>query len=369
MWYLDIPTEHEIRALAELQESAVVSLYLPSTPITPDAQAEALAFRNLADEAVATLEKRPGLERADVEAITQQLTDLVDDSQFWATQANGLGVIATPERHWTFRLPHAPSPGAHVADRVHLLPLLAAGAQSQDCHVLCLSEGGVRLVDVAANLPPQEVRVPNLPVNAEGEVGPDSVSDRTFSKRLVGDEGKRVLVRQFARGVDDALRPLLRGDDRPLVLVAPRPIDSMFRQLCSYPHLLAEGVQANPDRWSLPEIAEAVQPVLLTHQANLDAELAGLLEARRGEGRVLEDMADIARAATAGAVDTLIVDRDNGERGLVADSGALALDPAGGLVVDELARRTVLTGGRVLAVEAGRLPGASPTTAVLRYTL
>lgn len=369
MWHLDIPTQDELRALAKVRGSAVVSLYLPTTPVTPHAGADALAFRNLVDEAVAKLRERAGTARGEVDAIAEQLEDLLDDVEFWATQAGGLGVITAADHQWTYRLPSAPEPAAHVSDRVHLLPLFAAAAESHDCHVLCLSEGDVRLIDLAADMPPQEVDVPGLPSDAASVAGKASIGDRSHSGRLVGSEGKRVRIRQYARAVDDALRPLLHGDDRPLVLVATQPIDGIFRQVCSYPHLVSEGVQASADRWSVTEVAEAVAPVLLSHQEAIDADVVALVDERRGQGRVAEDLADIARGVTAGAVDTLVIDRDHDERGTIDEAGALTLDPEAGLVADELARLAVLASGTVLAVEASRLPGESAAVAVLRYSL
>jgi hypothetical protein len=43
------------------------------------------------------------------------------------------------------------------------------------------------------------------------------------------------------------------------------------------------------------------------------------------------------------------------------------LDPAGPVIAEELVRRVVANGGRVLALAAERLPAGSPVTALLRY--
>jgi hypothetical protein len=82
----------------------------------------------------------------------------------------------------------------------------------------------------------------------------------------------------------------------------------------------------------------------------------------------------VARAATAGAVDTLLVDIDEKVPGLVDDeTGAVALaeddDAASYGVVDEIARRVLLGGGRVLAVRRADLPDATPVAAILRHRL
>lgn len=367
MWHLDIPNNAELRALAAISGPAVVSIYLPTTPITPDARADALAFRNLVDEALAAVAELPDLPRRGDEPIAEQLTDLIDDEQFWATQAHGLGVITTAEHQWTFRLPQQPRAQVTVGDRPHLLPLLAAASESRDAHVLCLSEGAVRLVDVAADLPPQPVEVPELPRDAAAAVGKSSLGDRSHSGRIVGSEGKKVRIRQYARAVDEALRPLLHGDDRPLVLIAPQPINSIFRQVCSAPSLADEGLDTNADIWTDTDVAEAVRPVLVEHAAHVDADLAALVDQRAGQRRVATDLADIARAATYGAVATLVLDRDFDVPGSIADDGTLSTE--GTLLADELARRVFAEGGEVLALASDRLPGGAPATAILRYPL
>ncbi|MCX6482249.1 MAG: hypothetical protein NT146_03045 [Mycobacterium sp.] len=366
MWNLDIPSESELRLLAAINAPAVVTIYMPTTPISQDGAAEAMALHNLVKEAMIEVRQRPELPRGDDEYIEVQLLDLIDDDDFWAHQSHGLGVITTPDGQWTFRLPHRPNAQVHVDDKANLIQLIAATA-AQDAHVLCLSEGEVRLVDVAADLPPKEVKVAGMPSDAASAAGKSSLKDRSPSGRLVGSEGKRVRIRQFARLVDDALMPILRGDERPLILIATEPIYSIFRQVCSAPTLTSLGVEANPDRWSLTKIADAVKPVLVAHAAETDAALANTVDERRGQRRATTDLADIARAATISAVATLIIDREYDERGSIGDDGALTLAPDGPVLAEELARRVVANGGRVLALSADRLPGGSPVTAVLRY--
>jgi hypothetical protein len=40
-------------------------------------------------------------------------------------------------------------------------------------------------------------------------------------------------MRQYARGVDQALRPLLAGLGEPLILAAAEPLDSIYRSASS----------------------------------------------------------------------------------------------------------------------------------------
>ena len=107
------------------------------------------------------------------------------------------------------------------------------------------------------------------------------------------------------------------------------------------------------------------------------AQLAAVREtfrARFHDDRASSDLATVARAATIGAVDTLLVDIDDKVPGVVdEETGAVTLadedDAASYGVVDELARRVLLSGGRVLAVRRADLPDAASVAAILRHRL
>lgn len=368
MWHLDIPTQDELRALAQTRGYGVASLFMPTTPITAHIGASTIAFRNLVDAALTQLRANPDHSRDDVAAVADQLAELGEDPNFWANQAWGLGVITTPTKQWTFRLPHAPTESVFVDDRAHILPLIAAASETVDAHVLCLSEGAVRLVDVASDLPPQEVPVPGLPTSAADFAGKTTTGDRTFIGRNVSAQ-ERSALRKYSRAVDTALRPVLRADERPLILVAPQPIAAIFRSVCNSPYLVDEGLglDANAERMSVTEVADAVEPVLGQVQAAEDARLAQLVSDRRSAGRVAIDLANIAKFVTRGGVDTLILDRDAKRYGWIDAAGAVTFDEDGGQLSDELARRTLQMGGRVLVVEADRVPDGLPMVAILRY--
>jgi len=55
MWYVDVPTRDELGLFAELVEPGLVTILLPTTPVTSQVQADRIAFKNLRAEAVARL--------------------------------------------------------------------------------------------------------------------------------------------------------------------------------------------------------------------------------------------------------------------------------------------------------------------------
>jgi len=371
MWNVDIPSSDELRTLAELRGPAVVSIYLPTTPVTADAQADRIVLKNLADQARTGLEEAGVASRAEVAEIDEELADLVVDDDFWEHQAQGLAVIVTADHVWTHRLPYTVTAQVHVSDRAHLKPLLSLTSFPMSCYVLALAEGEVRLVEVAADLAPVPVRVPDMPRSASDAASKASISGRSHSGRQVGSEGKRVHIRHYARRVDAALRPFLAGSTTPLVLAAVEPVRSIFRAVSSYPHLVDAVIETNPDRVTDQELAAAAREILLEQQAAELGSLAELFDTRSSQGRALTELTDCARAATAGAVDTLIVDRELFVEGTVDDDGTVHTpETAQGQVygvVDEIARRVLLTGGTVLSVDAAGVPGGQGFAAILRY--
>jgi hypothetical protein len=371
VWHTDIPSQAELRTLAMLREPGVVSIYLPTTPVSHDDR-DPLTLRNLVDEAVTGLRESEVLDKAAVLEVEEELYDLVDDGLFWSYQGHGLAVFATATRRAVYRLPLQVEEQVHVSDRAFLKPLVSVLSRSTTCYVLALSENGVRLVEVSSDLPPTTTAVPGLPEDAASAVGKASIRDRSHRGRLVGSEGKRVHLRAYARQVDAALRPVLSGSDVPLVLAAVEPIRSIFASVSSYPHLADAVIETSPDRLTEQQLAEEARGVLEALFMMRKQQLAEVFDERRSQGRAVTDIADAARAATAGAVETLVVDRSASFLGSVADDGTVAFDEdiddgtAYG-VVDEVLRRVLLTGGDVLSVDAALVPGGQPLAAILRW--
>jgi hypothetical protein len=371
VWHTDIPSQAELRTLAMLREPGVVSIYLPTTPVSHDDR-DPLTLRNLVDEAVTGLRASEVLDKAAVLEVEEELYDLVDDGLFWSYQGHGLAVFATATRRAVYRLPLQVEEQVHVSDRAFLKPLVSVLSRSTTCYVLALSENGVRLVEVTSDLPPTTTRVPGLPEDAASAVGKASIRDRSHRGRLVGSEGKRVHLRAYARQVDAALRPVLSGSDVPLVLAAVEPIRSIFASVSSYPHLADAVIETSPDRLTEQQLAEEARGVLEALFMMRKQQLAEVFDERRSQGRTVTDIADAARAATAGAVEILVVDRSASFLGSVADDGTVAFDEgiddgtAYG-VVDEVMRRVLLTGGDVLSVDAALVPGGQPLAAILRW--
>lgn len=370
--HTDLPTRTQITRLIQLRSPCAVTIYLPTTPVSVDADANRIALKNHVADAVARLHELD-LPKHDVAAVEEHLGHLVEDEEFWHLQSHSLAVFATPENLVTYRLPNRLTDAVQVADRFFVKPLLRSVTFPQAAYVLELAQGSARLLEIAPDAPPHEVPLNGVRHEADGDVkvGPG----------LSGSEGEKarmsstVRMNQYARLVDAAVRTAVGGSDLPLILAAARPLDSVFRSVNSYPHLLEQGIHGNPEAVADNDLAAEVRLVLDAYYAEQLEELRGQFEARGAQGRAATDLVDIARAATFGAVDTLFADIDTLIPGQVDEqSGEISYgdsieetEPGEYGVVDEIASRVLLAHGRVLAVRGDEVPGGGAAAAILRY--
>ena len=158
MLYVDIPTLPEFKALAIVRGDACVSIYLPTTPLPQDSVVSRTQLKPFGKAALDQLDEA-GCDKRRQASIGDHLAQIEEDDEFWRFQAHSLAVLLTPETMRTFRLPNRLTAMVEVSDRLHLKPLIRAITFPHEAFVLALSENTVRLVEVFADLPPQQVTV------------------------------------------------------------------------------------------------------------------------------------------------------------------------------------------------------------------
>jgi hypothetical protein len=373
MLHIDLPARADILKLANKRGAPCVTIYVATTPLTESAQADRIALKNLAKEAIRQLEA-VGTAKRSLRAIEESVDEIEADDAFWAHQANSLAIFLTDEDVTTFRLPSKLENQVHVSDRFHIKPILRAVTFAHNAYVLAISMGHVRLIEVSADLPAHEVKVPHLPHDMADALGRRSHRPKSDDMRSASAGSENAMLTRYARAVDDALRPVLSGHERPLIVAASEPLSSLFRKISSYPHTAEKTIAGSADHTPDHELAAAARKVLDGIYAGQIGEFAALFAERAQQGRAVTDVALAARAATFGAIDTLIVDIDEVLPGTVSDDdGSVALAAAPGAdsygVIDEIVSRALKSGARVISARKGDVPGEGALAAVLRYAL
>lgn len=371
--HIDIPSQNDIKQLMSVSEPACVSIYLPTSTLPTEAEANRIEFKTLASTAIERL-NASGADKHHVNAIHEGFVELDEDEAFWGHLARSLAVFATPDSIRTFRLPNNLTDLVDVSDRFIVKPLLRAVTFPQAAYVLALSVNSARLLAISPEGEPNEVNVPDMPTDAPSAVGLDSLKDNDPMSRTHGAEGRKLRLRQYAHQVDRALRRAIGASDLPLIVAATQPLESIFRATTHYPRLAPTNIEGNPDDRSDAELADAARGVLDVVYAEKIEKLKETYEARVGHDRATTDLTRIARAATFGAVDVLLVDIDVAIDGTVdPEDGRLQIDESDTVsnygVVDEIAKRVMDSGGRVLAVRKEQVPSGADAAAILRFAV
>jgi hypothetical protein len=158
----------------------------------------------------------------------------------------------------------------------------------------------------------------------------------------------------------------------PLMLAALPEYHTPFRAMSHNPFLLAEGIQTNPESLSEEQLRrEAWQTMAPLYLERL-AQLVEAYQVGRSRQLASDDVTDVARAAAAGRVATLLVEADRTRPGRI-DAATGAVEP-GDLshpetddMLDDLAEIVLRQQGQVVVVPAERMPSATGLAAMYRY--
>ena len=362
MQHVDIPSMTDFNKLREVRADACVSIYLPTTPITSEIGASKIEYANQVKEALAQSQSLTDKRR--LSAIENLLTGLSDYEEFWLKQARSLAVLATPDHIWTFRLANRLKSFVEVADRFMLSPLLRSITFAHTAHVVVISEATARLIEIANDIEPFEVKVPDMPKNMNSATG-------TGNEKISSNTAGRLT--QYCRLVDSALRRYLTRSDIPLIVAGSDAAINAFRSVYSGSNLIGEIVNAGLDRANPTEIGDLARPVLDRYYERQVADIRSRFEHLTNEGRTTTDIALAARAATFGQIDTLLADMDEMVHGTVDEkTGAVTFGKEGPdtyNVVDEIASRVLANGGHVLAVRKSDIPNNQSLAAIFRFRM
>ena len=335
--HIDLPTRADVEALATWRGAPAVSFYVATTPVTQNTDVDRIELKNLLKSAVGELQAADTPKRQ-IWPIEQAVEALIADDDFWAVQARSLAIFVTPDRIRTFRLPNRLVSAVEVADRFLIKPLLRALTFPQDAYVLAVSMGASASSRSTPTCRRTRSRSPGCRRTWPALSTAAPTASAPAPEPPVRNRASMRCCRRYARAIDQALRPVLSGHGRPLIVAAAEPLASVYRAVSTYPHTAEAVIGGNADRTPDHELAAAARTILDGIYAADIAALAGLFAQREQQGRAVTDVAQAARAATFGAVDTLVVDMDEVIAGTVDDEdGAVTFGEAG--KADDLRRR------------------------------
>jgi hypothetical protein len=376
--------EH-VAGLLSAHEPPCLSLYQPTHRYPPENQQDPILFRNLVKALEESLYRK--YQAREVKPLLEPFQSMAGDRAIWNNTLDGLAVFCASGFFRVLKLQRPVAELAVVANSFHVRPLIRVFQSADRYQVLGLNRKGIGLfegnrdaldeIELASEVPRtladaigEERTEPHLTVASygTGADGPAMYHGHGSRKDEVDTDTER-----FFRVVDKAiLEHHSRPSGLPLMLASLPEYHSLFHKISSNPFLLDKGIDIHPD--ALP--ADAFRErAWLAFEPHYEERLDGFIEefgkaTSRGLGG--EDLAEVAEAAVAGGVATLLVEAGRQVPGrLDAETGGI--EPADmdhpdiDDLLDDLAETVLRKGGQVVVVPAERMPTQTGVAAIRRF--
>jgi hypothetical protein len=377
---MDLLTHDDVQALLAPRAGPYVSIYQPAR--RGGDEAGPIRWKNHLDAAEERLIAQ-GTRAPEARKFLEPARRLQEEPGFWKHQGDGLACFLADGLARPYRLPRTFADRVVVGTRFHITPLLPLLAGAGRFFVLALSQNGVRLLQGTRDAV-HAIDVRGMPNNlAEALATHDTDEPLTFHGRPTSgtgwgaiyhghgvgiDDAKDDLLRYFRR-VDQALHAVLRDEKAPLLVAAVGYLQPIYRAANTYPQLLSEAIDGNPDRLSSRHLHDRGWEIVGPHFDEKPKLALALYRQLAGTGRTSDDLAGIVPAACRGEVETLFVAPDREVWGRVEPALDLAEvhdppRPGDEDLLNVAAVQTLAHGRRVFAVDAGELPDGASATAI-----
>lgn len=376
-------TMAKLTTLMAVHDPPCISIYLPTHRKHPENQQDPVRFRNLIRTAEESLRRLP--DPQDIEARLEPLRALASNLHFWKHTRDGLAVLLSPDMIEVIQVQRPFPELAIVANSFHIKPLVRYLQSADRFQVLALTR------DSAVVFAGNRYTMDEEPVNdefpsrmeqvamaeqAESRVSVAVSSGGVGSPRTMhgrGDGRDDLETEKYFRAVDRAFTAQFSGPSGlPVMLAALPEHQALFRRVSQNPLLLPEGTNGNPRPLTDESLRKQAWKVLEPYYlARLD-ELGESYRSAAAKQSGSADLSDVAQAAVAGRVGTLLLEADRVIPGVIDRvTGAVRpgelQSPDVDDMLDDLAELVLDKGGTVVIVPTERMPATTGLAASYRF--
>jgi Bacterial archaeo-eukaryotic release factor family 11 len=346
-----LPDTADLIRLGEPHEHAI-TVYAETSPAPDERENSVLTAKSAVDRALRTI--REGGARHAIEEQLRSRWAEISESDLWLRLSRSLAIFIANDFHEVYVLPNALETQSQVGSYFDIGQLVRAVTTPQEAYALTLSAHGWNLWRATASTRAEELPLlGQYAADVAEATNRATVRDRGHVRRLVGDEGKKVLLETYAKRVAEAVGSELGQADpsatRPLFLFATDPLLDLYRGIDHKRQIVA--VAGAPDELRPDQIDDAIRESLSALNAERTNALVDEIGNGVARGLVVADVADIARGAVAGAVSTLVYNFTVDIVGRLDDTtGDVRYGDDGYDLLSRIAVITLDKGGEVIAV-------------------
>ncbi|MDX1653474.1 MAG: hypothetical protein R3277_13330 [Brumimicrobium sp.] len=317
----------EVKELANIQSEFCVSIYIPTHSggqETLEGQ-DRINLKTQLKEVRSKLEER-GMKENELDAFVQPVQDLVDDSNFWRYQSDGLAVFLAKDLFRYFSVPVSFEPFNYVSNEFYLKPLMPLFHGNGMYYILTLKEDDVALYEATKHSMVQLELPDSVPQQLEDRVGYDyEQKSLQFRSEQQGNQKAAMYhghgegsaeeqneLKRYFRAIDKGLMEMLHDDQNPPMVVCCQDEQfALYKDVNNYKNLFDKNLSMNPADLSDEQLHERTWSLIKSYFEEQRTEKMKNFAQFHGTGKATSDPRVIMRSAVQGKVDALFIARDS----------------------------------------------------------
>ena len=319
---MPVLSKENFEELARFNNNPCISVFLPTQRAGHEVLNEKSRIQLKSRwKAVHEKLKDQGMRQDEIDQLGEPVEKLLDDSNFWRHQSEGLALFISKDFFRSYTLPIDLQKTTYISDHFYLKPLVPLFSDGR-FYLLSLQPDNVRFFE-ASRYSFEQINIEDkVPGQLEDRVGYDFeervTKHKTQNSRMgtftqhgyaPASKDERNEILRYFRAVDKGLYDILHDQRVPLVLACQDYLYPIYEEATRYQHLFPDHVSGNPtadytddDKQLHQKAVEVLKPY---YNKERDEKLGAFQEL--GPERVSSSVSEIIPALYEGKVDTLFL--------------------------------------------------------------
>ncbi|WP_367390466.1 hypothetical protein [Lewinella sp. LCG006] len=312
--------QQKLNQLAAVSSPNSISFYLPTHRVD-GIQEDKIRYKNSISEVKSVLAERDFSDQ-EINKIMKEAEAKLKEEKFWRHLSDALAVFIYDGNTSFHTLPIEVESFHFIGDQLYLLPLLPLVNNNHKFYTLALSQNQVRVFEGTDFTFAELEKNSDFPENLEEilrfyeeestlQHHSGNGENAVFHGQGAGKDVKNVRLEEFLRRVDKGIETMSCDDDKtPLVLYSTPTLAGLYRKINTYPHLMEDFIEGNPENEDMLKIHEKSYELLMPRYAAMDQEELDNFESALANETATFDIQTIGPAAMAGQIKTLFLVRN-----------------------------------------------------------
>jgi len=361
-----------------------VSIYMPTHRLMMNYKKDTLVFKNLAKEAISSLEKDNS--NKDIKPLVNLLKEMEDESEIWNYSLEGLAIFSTLDDMILYRVEKEFQPISIVSNSFHIKPLVEHYQAVETFSILALEAESYALftgnhLEIKPMVLSKEVETTLKEVlgtqHTEGYQTHGAYGGASDGSTFHGHGGRSDEVEldraKFFKHVDRfVFEEISKKLKLPMLLVTRKEHHADFRKLSKNSYLIEDRIEGSFNDFKDEDIKAEIKKIN-DQRFNLSVDQAienyGNL---RGKELSSDQLIEVLKALLTSRVDTLFIEKNKILPGKIDVLNQQIVkseleDSKTDDLLDDMIQHAYLMGTKIYILKKDKMPSSSGVAAIFRY--